>query len=523
MNDRTALINELNILQSVFENSLAATMVVDKQTTILLVNHAMEQITGYDRSDLEGQRKWTELVLSEDRDILKNLLRLLKSDGSSLPNKHEFRFVDRYGNLKTVYLTGYYLKDNGLFILSLINITEQIENESILKNAKSKAEASDRLKTAFLGNLSHEIRTPMNAIMGFASLLQMDELSENKKKLYLNQIISGSTDLLELIEKTISISRIDQGQIKINRRQFFVNKRLNDLRKKYQKILEDSGKENIELIIEFANLEADFVVQADNIRIMEVLNYLIENAVKFTKTGRITIGYSYLEEESDQGYDSLLFYVKDTGCGISNEKSAIIFDRFVKLAEKNETVLRGAGLGLAISRDLVKLMSGDIWIESTMGKGSSFYFTIPITYSKSQQDIATNVETRKEFDDWSCFEMLVAEDLESNYLYIKELLAPSKMNILRARDGLEAVEIFEKNPDINLVLMDILMPGLDGYEATKKIRLLCNDVPVIAQTAFSFEGEMLDGLYAGCFNDYIMKPFTRDMLIANLKKHLPVK
>ena len=117
----------------------------------------------------------------------------------------------------------------------------------------------------------------------------------------------------------------------------------------------------------------------------------------------------------------------------------------------------------------------------------------------------------------------MAEDLESNYLYIKELLAPSKINILRARDGLEAVEIFEKNPDINLVLMDILMPGLDGYEATNKIRLIRNDVPVIAQTAFSFEGEIHDGLYAGCFNNYIMKPFTRDMLVANLKKHLPVK
>jgi CheY-like chemotaxis protein len=215
--------------------------------------------------------------------------------------------------------------------------------------------------------------------------------------------------------------------------------------------------------------------------------------------------------------------VKDSGIGVPKDKTGIIFDRFVKLVDKNETVLRGAGLGLAISHDLVKLMGGDIWLETTPGVGTKFFFTVPITYSKNQQTITPKPNVRKKYDDWSCFELLVAEDMESNYLYIKELLAPSKMNILRARDGLEAVEIFENHPDINLVLMDILMPGLDGYEATEKIRQIRNDVPVIAQTAFTFEGEIQNGLYAGCFNDYIMKPFTRDMLMANLKKYLAIK
>ncbi len=194
----------------------------------------LEQITGYARQELEGQRKWTDMILSEDRDILKNLLRMLKADGNGFPDKYECRFVDRHGDLKTAYLTGEYMRESGLMILSLIDITEQKENESMLKNAKTKAEASDRLKTAFLGNLSHEIRTPMNAIVGFASLLQIDELSEEKKKLYLTQIINGSTDLLELVEKTITISRIDLGQMKINRRQFFVNRRINELQEKYQ-------------------------------------------------------------------------------------------------------------------------------------------------------------------------------------------------------------------------------------------------------------------------------------------------
>ena len=495
MEDRTSLINELNILQSIFKNSPAATMVVDKHSTIQLVNHQFEKITGFSHQELEGKRKWTELVISEDRDILKNLLRMLKADGTGLPEKYECRFVDNHGYLKTAYLTGDLIKESGLILLSLIDITDQKESESKLKHAKSKAEESDRLKTAFLGNLSHEIRTPMNAIVGFTSLLQIDELSEEKKKLYLTQIVNGSTDLLQLIEKTITISRIDLGHIKINRRQFFVNKRLNELQKKYQTILANTGKEDINLVIERGKPEDDFVIQADHLRIMEILNNLLENAVKFT----------------------------ESGCGIAKDRTGIIFDRFVKLVDKNETVLRGAGLGLAISHDLVKLMGGDIWVETATGRGSKFYFTIPISYSRRQQVIPARPNARKEYEDWSCYEMLVAEDLESNYLYIKELMSPTKIKILRARDGLEAVEIFEKHPNIDIVLMDILMPGLDGYEATNQIRMIRKEVPVIAQTAFTFEGEIKDGLYAGCFTDYIMKPFTRDMLMGNLKKHLSPK
>ncbi len=519
MTDKASLMKNLDMWQALFANSPAATMVVDKSTRIILVNPKVESVTGYRAEELEGEKKWLDMVLSGDRDFLKNHFRMLKAGGLHLPDNCECRFVDRKGNLKVACLSGFYRKELEVIVLSLIDITEQKNDENKLKSAKAAAEASDRLKTTFLGNLSHEIRTPMNAIVGFASLMQMEELSEEKKRLYLNQIVTGSKDLLHLIEKTVVLSRIDLGQIKINSRQFFVNKRLEELTSKYTGILCEAGKEHVELNLEAGRKEDDFVIQADPIRVLEVLNNLMENAVKFTDNGRITLGYAYLEEEADGGYDSLLFYVKDTGPGISKEKQGIIFDRFVKMVDRNDTVLRGAGLGLAIARELVQLMGGELWVESVPGQGSKFYFTLPISYSKNQRR-EEEKKSRKAYSDWSEYHLLVAEDMESNYLYIKELLAPTKINILRARDGLEAVELFEKHTEIDVVLMDILMPGLDGYEATSRIREIRSGIPVVAQTAFTFEGEMQNGLYAGCFTDYVMKPFTRDMLLGYLKKHL---
>ena len=517
------MLTDNSLLQSFFENSTAAILVVGKNTTILLINRETEKLTGYSKQELQEKRKWIDLVPVGDRDKVRNHLRGLKANEKGSSEKLECNFVDRHGLLKTVSLSGYYHPESGLTILNLINITEQKENVSLLENARAKAEASDKLKTAFLGNLSHEIRTPMNAIMGFASLLQMEGLTEEKRGLYLTQIVNGSSDLLQLVDKTIVISRIDLGQLKINSRQFFINKRLKELQNKYKKALLHSGKEDIELSLELGRKDDDFVIQADQMRVMDVLNNLLENAVKFTGCGKITLGYTYLDEDIDNTSDSLLFYVKDTGPGISKENTEIVFDRFVKLVDKNETVLKGAGLGLAISHDIVKLMGGDIWLESVEGEGCKFFFTLPLNFSKKQRSGFPKLSSDPVDINWSSCSILIAEDMESNYIYLKELLLPTEIKILRARDVLEAVEIFESNPDIDVVLMDILMPMLDGYEATKRIREIREDVPVVAQTAFSFEGEMQNGLYAGCFSDYIMKPFTRDLLIANIKKYLRAK
>jgi len=514
MGQENPLLQDLHILQAIFRFTDAATMVIDKSSKIILANRELERITGYAAEELEGKANWLNIVHSEDRAILENYLLLLQANPDEV--KYEFRFLNKDGQVKTGYMTGAPVEGTSYKIISVIDITGRKEYEKELQEAKEKAEASDKLKTAFLGNMSHEIRTPMNAIIGFASLLRSD-LSEEKRNLYLDNIINGSNDLLQLIEKIITISRLDSGQLKLNRREFNLNLKLQEIENRFREELIANGKEDINFSLVPGSKDEDFSIYSDPMRLAEILNNLLENAVKFTDSGEISFGYYLLEEEKEG--KSLLFFVKDTGKGIEKEKSKVIFERFVKIVEKNETVFRGSGLGLSIAKGLSDLFGGAIWVESLSGAGSKFYFSLPLNTIKTTRKVILP-KISNESNDWSAFELLIAEDVESNYLYIKELLAPTGIKILRARDGIEAVELFEANTGINIVLMDILMPGMDGYEATTEIRQLKPSVPVVAQSAFTFEGDMQDGLYAGCFNDYIMKPYTREMLIGVMKKFL---
>jgi len=518
---KNELINDLSLFQRIFEQSGAASLVINRSTRILMTNRELCRITCYTKEELEESMHWKDLVVEEDRDRLDKYLQLLKANPEELPERFEIRFRDKDRNERTSFITGSAANTNKLFILNVIDITDRKEYEIQLEQAKEKAETSDRLKTAFLGNMSHEIRTPMNAIIGFAELLKTGGITEDKTNLYLDQIINGSSDLLLLIEKIITISRIDSGQFTFNKREFKLNQKLREIYKKFRHLLDERGKNNIELTLQNGKEEEDdLTIFTDPVRLSEVINNLLENAAKFTREGSITFGYYYLEDDNGSGFDSLLFFVKDTGIGIPAEKTRVIFDRFVKIVEKEETIFKGAGLGLAIASDLVHLFGGKIWVESSRGEGSRFYFSFPLPSTRPAKRREVVQSPRKKTIDWSEHEILVAEDIESNYLYIKELLNETRVKILRARDGSEAVEIFGKNPSIRLVIMDILMPGMDGYEATDEIRKIKSDLPVIAQSAFTFEGDIQNGLYAGAFNDYIMKPFTREMLIGVMKKYL---
>lgn len=509
------------LYEKIFENTGAATVTIKPDTTILLVNSEFERLLGYTRGEVEGKLRLVDLLEEKDQSVLKKYHHLLMSNPEAVPKSYEFNYQNKKGEIRFAFMTGSSLIDTKNCLLSFIDITDFKDVESQLRIAKDRAEESDRLKSAFLANVSHEIRTPLNAITGFSSLLANPNLQPDKKEKYINQILSGSNELVNLIDNVLDISRIESGTLKPKISEFLLNVQLEKILEFNNDLKDQHAKENLAIRLNLPEGTDKLLVKTDQMILQQILGSIIENAIKFTSSGTIEYGYSIIPEKPDPTQDqSLLFFIKDTGIGISKKDKDRVFERFVKIVDKDAHLYKGAGLGLALARDLTNFLGGEIWVESSLGKGSTFYFTIPYESPYLNKEKKRQDGKRKELD-WSGKTIMVAEDTESNFLYIKEILSPTRARLIRANDGLEAIEIFRANKDsIDLVFMDILMPEYDGFEATKLIRKIKKDIPVIAQTAFTFEGEMENGLYAGCFNDYVVKPFNIKVIYKLLGKHL---
>ena len=380
--------------------------------------------------------------------------------------------------------------------------------------AKEKAEESDRLKSAFLANMSHEIRTPMNAILGFAELLTFPDssITAEEKISYIKLIHNSGNNLLHLIDDIIDISKIEAGQLKIIMKETNINTILKDTIQSYSEIKKQKGKEHIELILNDNAKTQNIIIQSDPLRLHQVITNLIDNALKFTEDGFIEIGYQL------QSKNFILFYVKDTGIGIEQNKKDTIFNRFSKLENDKTRVFRGAGLGLAICRSLVELLGGKIWVESSPGIGSIFYFTLP--YSKlTAEDNSLYFNKEKEVFNWQDKTILIAEDEPANFIYLKEVLKPTKINIIKATNGLEAIEQSKSNSNIDIIIMDIKMPFMDGYEAAGIIKEMNRGIPIISQTAYAMPDEKEHGINSG-LDDYLTKPIKPKTLLSVLNKHL---
>ena len=391
----------------------------------------------------------------------------------------------------------------------LIESLERIQQINIeLVKAKEKAEESDRLKTAFLANMSHEIRTPMNGIIGFADLLREPKLTGEQIKSYVEVIQQSGYRMLNIINDLIDIARIEAGQVEIKIEDTSVNHMLDDL---YLFFKPEADLKNLYFSYKKEVTDSQSYISTDPTKLHQVLSNLIKNAMKFTQKGRIEFGYIIKDNKFQ-------FYVKDTGIGIGKDLKDLIFERFRQGDISNTSAYEGAGLGLSITKAFVELLGGKIWLESRENKGSTFVFTLPDNRAEGIKRSQMAEKTEQEFSG-PAHTLLVVEDDESSYLYLQEILTRSNIQLLRAFNGKEAIEMLNQNPAISLILMDIKMPVMNGWDATRQIKQMRADIPVIAQTAYASENYRIQSLDAGC-DDYISKPINKELLLEIIRKFI---
>jgi len=412
-------------------------------------------------------------------------------------------------------------------LVKQIKIKELLELKLIL--ARVCAEENDRLKSTFLANMSHEIRTPINGILGFAELLREPNLTIEKRDHCIDIIHKGGDKMLNIVNDIIDISKIEAGLMKTKLSETNVNEQIRFIFDFFRK---EAAQKGLKLTVKKTLPSSKAVLTTDGEKFYAILTNLVKNSIKYTFTGSIELGYhAYirrhhrkqpLEQHQKKKYDipHLVFYVKDTGMGIPVEMQKYVFDRFVQADEDDKLLKQGAGLGLAITKAYVEMLGGRIWLESEPGKGSVFYFSLPYRNLKieTQEKPRKTISTQEKAEPKK-LKILIAEDDEISKELITANLEQLKEEIIDVTTGLDAVEAVRNNPDIDLVLMDIKMPGIDGYEATKLIREFNTDVIIIAETAFALAGDREKALESGC-NDYIAKPIYKNQLKEMIMKYL---
>jgi signal transduction histidine kinase/CheY-like chemotaxis protein len=389
---------------------------------------------------------------------------------------------------------------------------EHIKNiNAELEKAKEKAEESDRLKSAFLANMSHEIRTPMNGIMGFSQMLQRKDYPKDKQKQFLDIINSRAQHLLYIINDLVDISKIEANQLTLRFQNFYLNDVIQELYRAHKNQLITKGKGHIRVKVNKALEHQEAYIHTDPYRFRQIIDNLLSNAIKFTQEGTIEFGYEL------QSKNTLLFYVRDTGEGIPPDQQEHIFDRFRQADEPTAKTQEGTGLGLTISKNLVELLGGKMWMTSEEGEGSIFYFTLPYERKPARKE-----QKKKEghvTNEGQGKTLLIIEDDPTSLEYMKELLEPNGFKLITCETGNEGYDAFTNNPDIDLILMDIKLPDTTGLEVTRKIRGSSTNkkVPIIAQTAYAMSEDAQKSLDAGC-DDYISKPIDKKQLLTKINQ-----
>jgi PAS domain S-box-containing protein len=391
---------------------------------------------------------------------------------------------------------------------SMHDITDRKNVSNALNLAKEKAEASDKLKTSFLNNISHEVRTPLNGILGFAEIMSLPDISDEDKKESLLMLNESSDRLLNTITNYMDVSLLTSGSLSVNKKDFIQSKILRRIFENFEPLC---SNKKLELMLKIPENTENYTINSDPEIFQKIISHLLNNAVKFTEKGSMHFGYSMHESVFE-------FFVKDTGIGIGKESIEIVFDTFAKEDRGHFKITEGSGLGLSIAKGMTEALGGKISVESVLGEGSCFYVSIP---SGKMPFMDLSVKSGNEIKKTTGGNMiLVAEDDETNFYYLDAIIKrETHAKILHASNGKEAIELFKANPGINLVLMDIKMPEINGFEATQQIKLINHNVPVIALTAYAMSGDE-ERIIAAGFDGYLSKPINKKNLLEKIAEYI---
>lgn len=481
----------------------------DLETDTLHWDDWMFRIYGVDKKDFGGAfEAWQKGVHPDD--LAKAMQEVNETIHEQKTFDTTFRIIKPDGVIRHIKANAVLVKNaqgNPQRLVGVnYDITDRILFEQELIKAKKKAEESDRLKTAFLQNMSHEIRTPMNSIMGFANLMTETNVSQQDIKRYSDIIERGSKRMLETINDLMDMSLIEAKQIKIKQSTINLNTLFLEI---FEMFKPETEEKKIELSYFTSRPDEQAYICSDKEKLFAILVNLIKNAIKYTPSGSITFRYTV-------DANRLIFSVEDTGIGIPEERKEAIFDRFVQADLTDTRAFEGSGLGLSICKSYLDLMDGKIWVESELNKGSTFFFSIPL--NTPRQASTSQPQKGSELSKLNKLTILVAEDDEDSALHLSVLLRQHTKKMYFARNGIDAVDLAMKLPEIDLILMDIKMPGKNGYLATQEIRAFNKDVIIIAQTAFALSGDEKKALDAGC-TAYLSKPIQKAKLIELLNQY----
>lgn len=512
--------------EELYDSAPISYLSLDKNGRILNSNHRAAQKFQTERGYLIDKSLYDFIEMEERDQLYLHLVNVQKDEEvhqcelqihvANIHNPEKEESSEKQGDTFWALLESKYCKVEGgnTFCRTVLSdITERRRMESELSQAKEKAEENDYLKSAFLANMSHEIRTPINGIFGFTDMLMQADLNSEERNQYIDIIHKSGKRLLNTVNDIIEISKIESRTTTVDPAETDINRKLEDLTQFFASEAQEKG---LTLTLDHLLPENHRILLIDESKLESILTNLIKNAIKYTDEGEIHIGC--LKKGA-----SIEFYVADTGIGIPQDRQDAIFNRFEQADISDKRAFEGSGIGLALIKSYLEMLGGSMRLDSKEGEGSTFYVSLPYLPPEKKETVPqnSNLTASNTYDEAAIrdrkLNILVAEDDDASFLVLDMLLKKLNCKIIHAKSGNEAIEQAYLNPDLDLILMDIKMPEMDGYEATSKIREFNKKIYIIAQTAYALEGDKEKSLSAG-INDYITKPVQSESLMQAIYK-----